>query len=427
MPVTDKLGEEILARLEADGIEPTARPYPGSGFEAWLSRLAESQPDLSAAENQENRGLFLRISESLREVVIDAEMAVLDEPLPWWLQRLVGAWHLSGARAVITFNYDLLVEHAVNAAALWDENNVRLRADSILRFGPKPPYVQPEGLSVGSKRGRTFQLLKLHGSVDAFWVPDDTTGVSINRWPSSASWGRPVNPSNEKRRQELPDRVPFIVPPAAAKSPFYANPVTRELWQQAGAAVHDADEVALVGYSLPMTDLVTAGMLGERLRRTTSKILIVNPDPVGVLKALDALGIDEARIETLDGPGNVCDLYTTYLERLFDPAWDHPEVTDDMPLAAASTASPAFDIVGITDVERDQTVIVKASPRAGGPASTVTLGQMLADAGTPRPRVRVLWPDGTESYVARTEPSRDPAGATDGLTLIPTAVPRPAR
>jgi hypothetical protein len=193
MPLTDKLGDEVLARLKAVGVDLTARPYRGSGFEAWLSRLAEPQPDLSLTENQENRGLFLRISELLREVVIDAELAVLAEPLPWWLQRMVGAWHFSGTRAVITFNYDLLVEHAVRSAALWDQDNIRLSADSILRFGPKPPYVWKEGFSTGPKRGRTFQLLKLHGSVDSFWVPDDTTGVSINRWASSASWGRPVN------------------------------------------------------------------------------------------------------------------------------------------------------------------------------------------------------------------------------------------
>jgi hypothetical protein len=229
------------------------------------------------------------------------------------------------------------------------------------------------------------------------------------------------------RRQELPDRVPFIVPPAAAKSPFYANPVTRELWQQAGAAVHHADEIALVGYSVPMTDLVTAGMLGERLRQTSSKVLVVNPDPGRVQDALEALGIDGSRIETLDGPGNVCGLYATYLERLLAPAWDHPAVTAGMPLAAGSTAAPAFDIVGIAGVEADRTVVIEASPRTGGPASTVTLGHLLTAAGTPSPRARVRWPDATQSYVARTEPGHDRGGATDGLTLIPTAIPEPAR
>jgi hypothetical protein len=427
MPLTDKLGDEVLERLRAVGVKPAARPYHGSGFEAWLSRLAESQPDLSLTENQENRGLFLRISELLRDVVIDAELAVLAEPLPWWLRRLVGAWHFSGTRAVITFNYDLLVEHAIGSANLWDQENVLLSAESILRFGPKLPYVRQEGLSYGTVRGRTFQLLKLHGSVDSFWVPNDTTGVSINRWGPSVSWGRPVDASDEMRRQELPDRSPFIVPPAAAKSPFYANPVTRELWQQAGAAVRDADEIALVGYSLPMTDLVTVGMLGERLRRTISKVLVVNPDPDRVLDGLKTLGIDDSRMESLDCPGNVCALYATHLERLLAPAWDHSSVTADMPLAAGPTATPTFDIIGIVAVEADQTVVIEAKPRAGGPASTVTLGNLLTAASAPSPRARVRWPNGTESYVARTEPGHDPGGATNGLTLIPTAIPETAR
>lgn len=425
MPLTDDLGKEVLDRLQAEGFDFPTRPYAGTGFETWLSRLAEPQPDLSTPENQENHSLYLRISEKLREVLIDAESAVLAEPLPWWLQRLLGAWHFSGTRTVTTFNYDLLIEEALGATNLWDHENVRLTPSSILRFGPKLPYVPPQGLSVGSQLGDTFQLLKLHGSVDTFWISGDTSGVTINRWPSGSSWGRPVKPSAEERQQQLPDRVPFIVPPAAAKSSFYTNPVTRELWQQAGAAIRRADEVALVGYSLPMTDLVTAALLGERLRTTSSKVLVVNLTPDPVVAALRKLDVDDSRIEVIDGSA-ACDDYATYLEQKFDPGWDHPSVTATMPLSAGATAHPTFDIRGPLGVDPDHTLVLRAHPRAGGPSSTVSVGDAVRAVGRPRPRARIQWPDLSESFVAKAEPSREPGGAVEGLTLIPTAIPRSA-
>lgn len=421
MPLTDALGADVLSRLA--GSIPPARDYLGSGFEAWLSRLAEPQPDLTTSDNLANRSLFLRISELLRDAVVDVELSVLADPLPWWLQRLVGTWHFSGTSAVITFNYDLLVEHALVAASLFDQNNVRITADAALRYGPQLPYVPPEGISAGSRRGKTFQLLKLHGSTDSFWVADDASGVSINRWPSSAAWNRPIKASEDERRQRLPDRVPFVVPPAAAKSPFYRNPVTRELWQQAGQAIEEADEVALVGYSLPMTDLVTAGMLGERLRGTSSKVIVCNPFPDDVVSALKTMKIDESRIETLSGPGNACELYTDRLERQLQPGWSDVGIDGTMPLGAGATPTATFDIVRIVDVDADHTVVLEAVPRSGAPASTVSIESVLTAAGSAAPKARLRWPDGSESYVARGEASRGPSGAPESLTLIPTAIP----
>lgn len=55
MPLTDALGKEVWGRMWSAGVDPVARSYSGTGFEAWLSRLAEPQPDLSMVENHENR------------------------------------------------------------------------------------------------------------------------------------------------------------------------------------------------------------------------------------------------------------------------------------------------------------------------------------------------------------------------------------
>ncbi len=50
MPLTDKLGDLVLKRIASTPNFSAPRSYPGC-FEAWLSRLAEDQPDLNAASN----------------------------------------------------------------------------------------------------------------------------------------------------------------------------------------------------------------------------------------------------------------------------------------------------------------------------------------------------------------------------------------
>jgi hypothetical protein len=85
MPLTDELGADTLGWLSRSGVDVGARRYKGIGFEAWLSRLAEPQPDLTTAENLANQTLFARVSARLRDVIVERQLAVLQMDPPWWL------------------------------------------------------------------------------------------------------------------------------------------------------------------------------------------------------------------------------------------------------------------------------------------------------------------------------------------------------
>jgi hypothetical protein len=61
-PLTDELGNLVLANLG----ERRRRPFGSGSFETWLSRLAVDQPDLTTAENQQNRALYTLDSSSRR-------------------------------------------------------------------------------------------------------------------------------------------------------------------------------------------------------------------------------------------------------------------------------------------------------------------------------------------------------------------------
>lgn len=354
MPLTNKLGDLVLDRLEEHGVAVGRRPLAGEGFEVWLSRLAEPQPDLKPEVNLANQSLFLRVTSALHEVLLFQQQSVLEREPDWWLRRFVGALHYSPAQTtLITFNYDMLVEYVTDWCRLVDGSGTRVTLNDLRRFGPTAPYVPPTGASCGEERASSFQLLKLHWSVDSYWSPGDRTGATINRWDHGTRFQRPILPSEDSRAEVLPGRVPFLVPPAAAKSAFYDNPVSRELWQRAAAAIGEADEVALIGYSVPLTDLVTSGMLGDGLRSGNANIVIVNPDVDTVRQKLNDLGINGARIVAEHAsPETGCRDYIETIESQLTCNWDWPRLASST-RTGVGTRGADYAVSGICEVRPD--------------------------------------------------------------------------
>lgn len=318
MPTVDELGSLCRPEVESFSLAHlrTLDFRPGE-FEPWLSRLAEDQPDLSEEANLENRGLFLRYSKAIEHVVRERQDEVTSRPPPDWLVQLVAALHQRRA-TVISFNYDTLIESAVLTAHLqvcgaptkaqtvtWDDvvdHLPPLPPSEIAATAARPKFTNPATVHSVVE---SFRLLKLHGSVNWFWQTGDATGATMHRWNSVRAFRSNGSENNVLRNRLLPGRVPFIVPPAASKSAYYRNPIIQEIWRRASGALRAAGRVILVGYSLPLHDLVFSGMFREVTVSRTVQIEVVDLSPEPIRDRLKQLGVADERV-TITKSGDRC-------------------------------------------------------------------------------------------------------------------------
>lgn len=167
---------------------------------------------------------------------------------------------------VLSFNYDCLLDFSLKAhgSEKWHPRygyGFNLGAGGKLLTGdafwrPKRPP-QP-----GHKN--TIHLYKLHGSLH-FQIsgPDEKPHVYLKQRPYTRQKGN----------------LRFsIIPPEWHKG--YDKSAFARLWERAAAAIHRANHLVMIGYSLPQTDLHATALFRTSVRKGSLKSLVlVNPDP----------------------------------------------------------------------------------------------------------------------------------------------------
>lgn len=301
MPLMTELGlrvrdgdTEIAKRVSSHEIE---------AFESWMSQVSSPQPYRDRAENLEAKGLYLRATRGISAILRDEVSAASSEQLPGWLLNLVELWHVTRA-SVSTFNYDTLVEIAVRRAHLYDSAaRVIVPWPTVINFAPSGTAGRTLGEEGRDVTWTSFDLLKLHGSINWYWVPDDDSNASLERVPLFD--GERDDERDFLPARWLPGKEPYIVPPVALKSAFYGGSITSHLWQSASEAIQRADEIVFMGYSAPTTDLTALGLIRESLtgrQRICITVCDLYPDAV-VSRVQSVLPPSiEIEIETFEGP-----------------------------------------------------------------------------------------------------------------------------
>ena len=188
---------------------------------------------------------------------------------------------MSDQTKIVTFNYDVLVEAAVEYLLVSRQENPAARLVGLQlspRLIPYDPTRRTSGggslplpASPWSDLGR-LSLYKLHGSTCWFWDDLTRSTDSMIDVGLRSGWAQP-QPFEPSR---VPGKLPVIVPPTTSKSGFFRNGIIREIWRGAYDSLRRADRVFVLGYSLPPADLVVRSLPTEAFRAKHPEVWLVN-------------------------------------------------------------------------------------------------------------------------------------------------------
>ena len=170
---------------------------------------------------------------------------------------------LSPGDDIISFNYDCVLEDALKSKGDGKWNPRYGYCFNLGAGGKNLTGDQNWAPNVSADKESTVRLFKLHGSLH-FQISGGKAGHKVNLKQHPYT----------KRKGNLRFS---IIPPEWQKA--YDQGAFALLWKQASAAIHRADRIILIGYSLPATDLHSTALFRTSIKKAALKSLtVVNPD-----------------------------------------------------------------------------------------------------------------------------------------------------
>lgn len=264
---------------------------------------------------------------------------------PLSISHMKLANNLSENDTVITFNWDTILDKCLSKTDHWKtDDGYGIIPHKIYRN----KWVLPKNSSSYSSYPKIF---KLHGSTnwltgypvfqnerlepmldcsyDKFWVYESTKSpyptfdgrfmpgyedfsygyypVSLEDFPKKADEGKcfissilryPGSPKGKGPSQGVLS-APLIIPPVLDKQYGLYGILFESLWEQAGKAIEKADEIIIIGYSFPITDVQSQSLFKKSFikRNSIPKIKILDPNPENIKHIIScSFGIPETYI-----------------------------------------------------------------------------------------------------------------------------------
>lgn len=178
---------------------------------------------------------------------------------------------LADGDAVVRFNYDLLVESELLRRGLWSP------IDGYGLNGSDPSIK----LKLEPRKSK-IAVLKLHGSIN-WQLPNTMDGIRIKHWDL---FGEPYFPRLLDRNSSVTKSIrrqsgrfgfmPSFVKPLGTGQMLFGGVGMWDIWRQASESLRKADEVVLIGYSLPEADAAASILVAASIR-PESKLVVVDP------------------------------------------------------------------------------------------------------------------------------------------------------
>lgn len=232
----------VKGRIDLDNIEHLFAAFEMSEL---LGRLADLEPSKVCRLVDAMRNVITRtLEDAIRWPTVDGKP--LYPPAPYdAFAEVVSLLHnspLYGPVSLVTFNYDLALDHALLYHGF--------DTDYCLSPGPAAP------------RTNLIPLMKLHGSLNWDAEPGTVKVLPISSHNIPRRSGRPSGQLGSVPLSQLlgdsrlfpQDRpyVPEIIPPTWNKGKHHSRLLN--VWQRAANSLHDAENIIIAGYSLPETD-----------------------------------------------------------------------------------------------------------------------------------------------------------------------------
>ena len=302
MPLVSELSQVVSgfstsypSSLTTSGLDSVIGKLILRNFEEALSYLAQDKPWLDDSDNKKDEVRLLELTRNIRFAIAryqsEARRAIMSGECDW-INPLIAHWHANRS-TVITLNYDTLVEEIVEkmgtAAAKHSIPNpsspgafrahplASLRVCNILPKTLRDAWLGSNqgGLSQYFYNQPSFQLLKLHGSVN--WVRSMNSGAHSDTISYIAASEVPIDSSN-RLPQHVADKTPYIVPPVPNKASLVKHDTLRSMWRDAADAIKRANRIVVIGYSMPANDTLLIQLIRGNLFCNNPEIELVNSD-----------------------------------------------------------------------------------------------------------------------------------------------------
>jgi len=334
MPVTDELGMELKRRL-ADVEELDLRE--GQTFEDWLTVQITPLPFLARHSNARRVASAERVIAEIAHALDERVAEATANECPTWLWQLLAIWHAEKA-VILTFNYDTLLERALNTHPLatyaFGKAFQRAFGDHLVYPAPSAPQPQLLGDTGSPHNANSLQILKLHGSLAWYWASGDPTGSTLVREREKHIFGSSEPFADEADYSGAKSLDRYLVPPVLSKDGYYGSYLANSLWRLAQKFVAGTKSLTLIGYSLPAGDRVTSELVGEY--GGSSPVHVVDRSPSeGLLERINRLGLPAEAASS--GP----DCVPAYVKGRMEAAAESlSSAIDD-----ATAGSQVFDVV----------------------------------------------------------------------------------
>ena len=308
MPTMSELFELLNPLIgQVDGFSQEAYDYAAGDLEMLLAYYAVRSPSDDSIEVLRKQRVTAILERRIGEHLWTQELYGAIDGLNPNGEKLVAKWSKQRSH-VLTANYDMLVERM--AGAMWNNAALSLYPIAITSALSRGGH-DPHGLASSDSP----TLYKLHGSISWYKSADESRSSPIY----GVSGENPMFDVDGNLVGDLKmvgDKRRFIVPPVLDKSTLLSHESICNLWWQAKEyALSRADNLYVIGYSLPETDVAMRTFLWEGRRSEQGGLLpkiplyVVDRNPCVVKRYKNMLGAYYDVKETYTGGDDAFDRF----------------------------------------------------------------------------------------------------------------------